>query len=54
MMGFGVVRTAPNYWHFAGLYPTQDEAEARAAKLGQEYEVHYGQHHVGTEYFSWK
>lgn len=54
LVGFGVVRSAPHYWHFAGLYATREEAEARAAELGEAYEVRYGRQPAGTQYFSWE
>ncbi len=48
--GWGVVRFAP--WHFAGLFPTSEPAEAKAAEMGQGYLVKYGDLRAGSEEFS--
>ncbi len=47
--GWGVVRNSP--WHFAGLYPTQEEAEAKAREMGAGYVVRLGEEQVGTGVF---
>jgi hypothetical protein len=49
--GWGVVRNSP--WHFAGIFETESEAKARAAELGEGYEVHYGDNREGTDDFIW-
>lgn len=51
LKGWGVVRNAP--WHFAGLYSTEQEAKQKAAELGAEYEVHYGENREGSDDFIW-
>lgn len=49
--GWGVVRNAP--WDFAGIFKSKDEAEAKAADMGEEYDVHYGENQEGTDNFIW-
>jgi hypothetical protein len=49
--GWGVVRCKP--WHFVGLFPTQELAEAKAKELGSTYEAINGEHQVGTSNFIW-
>jgi hypothetical protein len=51
LTGWGVVRNGP--WHFVGIYPTKEEAEAKAAAMGPEYEVHYGENREGSDDFLW-
>lgn len=53
LAGYGVVRVAPATWHFAGLFKTKQEAAAKAAELGDGYEVHYGEQQEGTDNFIW-
>jgi hypothetical protein len=47
--GWGVVRNSP--WHFAGLYPTKQEADAKAREMGSGYVVRLGEEQVGTGIF---
>jgi hypothetical protein len=47
--GWGVYRPAP--WHFAGIYPSKERAEAKAQELGPQYATSYGEHQVGTDNF---
>jgi hypothetical protein len=49
LIGWGVIRDAP--WHFAGLFPTRDEAQARADDLGEGYLVRYGERSEETDSF---
>jgi hypothetical protein len=49
--GYGVVRNAP--WHVAGIYGTEAEANFKAAELGLDYQVHYGENREGTDDFIW-
>ena len=49
LTGWGVVRDAP--WHFAGLFGTKEEAEAKAKQLGPEYEARHGDNREGTDDF---
>jgi hypothetical protein len=39
--GFGVIKKTP--WHLAGVFHTKTEAEKKAAELGPDYEVQYGE-----------
>jgi hypothetical protein len=41
LKGWGVVRTSP--WHFAGLYRTKQEADAKAQEMGAGYVVLFGE-----------
>lgn len=50
--GWGVVRVKP--WHFVGLLPTKELAQAKAAEMGAGYEVHHGEHREGSDAFTWK
>lgn len=47
--GWGVYRSAP--WHFAGIFDTQEKAQAEADRLGAGYVVKYGDNQVGTDNF---
>ena len=47
--GWGVSRAEP--YHFAGLYRTKPEADAKAAAMGPDYIVSYGAQEAGTENF---
>jgi len=49
LRGWGVIRPAP--YHFAGLYRTKSEADAKAVAMGPEYIVSYGAQEAGTENF---
>lgn len=49
LTGWGVVRSAP--WHFAGIFATKEEADAKANELGEEYEVAHGENREGTDDF---
>jgi hypothetical protein len=53
LVGYGVVRVAPSVWHFAGLFQSKTEADAKAADFGEGYEVHYGEQQEGTDNFVW-
>ena len=41
LKGWGVVRKSP--WHFAGLYSTKQEADAKAQEMGAGYVVLFGE-----------
>lgn len=47
--GWGVVRMEP--WHFAGLYLTEEAANAIQEKLGDDYKVADGSHRLGSDDF---
>lgn len=47
--GWGVVRSSP--WHLAGVYATEEVAEAKAKALGEGYEPRYGSHRLGSDDF---
>ena len=49
--GWGVVRNAP--WHFVGMYPTREAAEAKAREMGNDYVARYGINRSGTNNFIW-
>lgn len=49
LRGWGVIRAEP--YHFAGLYRTKPEADAKAAAMGPDYIVSYGAQEAGTENF---
>ncbi|QHP92015.1 hypothetical protein EXE55_14305 [Burkholderia glumae] len=49
VLGWGVIRRAP--WHFAGIYPSEDAANAVAAELGADYVSDYGSYRVGSDDF---
>jgi hypothetical protein len=49
--GWGVFRGDP--WHFDSIHDTQVEAQARAAELGEGYEVKFGQTRAGTDDFAY-
>ena len=49
LKGWGVVRKSP--WHFAGLYPTKQEADAKAQEMGAGYVVLFGEQLQGTDNF---
>jgi hypothetical protein len=49
LKGWGVVRNAP--WHFAGLYPTWQEADAKAREMGAGYAALFGEQQEGTDNF---
>ncbi|GAA0298208.1 hypothetical protein GCM10009087_05030 [Sphingomonas oligophenolica] len=49
LIGWGVVRESP--WHFVGLFPTQDEAQAKAREMGSGYIVRYGERSDETDSF---
>jgi hypothetical protein len=51
LKGWGVVREAP--WHFAGIFQSRKDAEARAAQLGANYVVRLGEQQEGTDNFVW-
>ncbi len=51
VLGWGVVRNNP--WHLAGVYTAKESAEAEALKLGNQYEIHYGSHRLGSDDFVW-
>jgi hypothetical protein len=51
LTGWGVVRGSP--WHFAGIFPTKDEADAKATEMGDGYEVHFGENREGSDDFIW-
>lgn len=47
--GFGVIRNGP--WHLAGMFLSEDQAKAKAAELGPDYEVRFGSNRYGTDDF---
>ena len=49
LIGWGVVRNSP--WHFAGLFPTEEQAKAKAREMGSEYIVAYGENRAGSDDF---
>jgi hypothetical protein len=49
LKGWGVLRKSP--WHFAGLYPTKQEADAKAQEMGAGYVVLFGEQLQGTDNF---
>lgn len=51
IFGWGVVRSRP--WHLAGVFETREEAEAKAAELGEGYAVHRGENRKGSDDFIW-
>ena len=51
LSGWGVARLEP--WHFVGLFPSQVEAEAKAAELGPGYVAKFGENEEGTDNFVW-
>jgi hypothetical protein len=51
LTGWGVVRNAP--WHFAGMFASKAEADAKAAEMGEGYEVYYGENREGSDDFIW-
>ena len=51
--GWGVVRVAPATWHFVGIYQSKADADLKAAELGPDYVVRFGQGHDGTDDFVW-
>jgi len=46
--GWAVLRNDPR--HVAGVYDTEQEANAKAAELGPEYEVRHGQIGDGSDF----
>jgi hypothetical protein len=51
LKGWGVIRENP--WHFAGLFPTREAAEAKAKELGPGYIARPGEQQEGTDNFVW-
>ena len=51
VMGWGVFRPWP--WHFAGLFPTSEEAVRKRDALGAHYFVRHGVRKLGTDRFFW-
>jgi hypothetical protein len=49
VLGWGVIRNSP--WDLAGVFPTSDAAQAKAADLSGEYKVSYGSHRLGPDDF---
>jgi hypothetical protein len=49
--GWGVVRSNP--WHFVGIFPTKEVAEAKVAEMGDGYGVKWGDNRKGTDDFLW-
>jgi hypothetical protein len=49
LIGWGVVREFP--WDFAGLFASQDDAQAKADALGEGYIVRYGERHEESNSF---
>ncbi|MCF5714303.1 hypothetical protein I9H06_16305 [Pseudomonas tremae] len=49
VMGWAVVKKMP--WIFIDIYATEEIAEAEAKSLGDEYQVQYGSHEIGTDSF---
>jgi hypothetical protein len=49
IVGWGVVRLDP--WDFDAIYPTREEAEAEAEKLGPDYRALWGENQEGTDNF---
>lgn len=49
--GWGVVRSEP--WHFVGIYPDKESAEAASKEAGPNYVVRYGDNQAGTDNFLW-
>jgi hypothetical protein len=47
--GFGVIKGNP--WHLAGVYQSKPEAVAKAAEMGEGYEVKWGENRKGTDDF---
>jgi hypothetical protein len=45
------VRLSP--WDFLGIFPTKEEAEAKARKAGAGYVVRYGENRAGSDDFVW-
>ena len=50
--GWGVMKSKP--WHLAGIFQTREEAEAKAAELGEGYAVRFGENLEGSGNFIWK
>jgi hypothetical protein len=51
LIGWGVFRPKP--WHFAGLFGSSRQAEAKARELGVGYTVRFGELLDGTDNFEW-
>lgn len=51
LTGWGIVRGNP--WHFVGIFPSEKDATAKAAELGEGYEVHWGDNREGSDDFVW-
>ena len=51
LIGWGVFRPKP--WHFAGLFGSSRQAEAKAQELGVDYIVRFGELQDGTDNFEW-
>lgn len=49
IVGWAVIRNSP--WDLAGMFPTQEEAEAELTKRGDSYEVRYGSRKLGSNDF---
>lgn len=47
--GWGVFRQEP--WHFVGVFPTKEAAEAKARDMGPGYIVAFGENREGTDDF---
>lgn len=50
LIGWGAVRETP--WHFAGLYASQEEAQAEANRMGDGYVARYGERQSITDTFA--
>lgn len=49
--GWAVVRGGGKPWHFVGMYEVEAEAKAKAAEMGPDYEVQWGDNRVGSDDF---
>ncbi|MFJ4390938.1 hypothetical protein [Pseudomonas soli] len=51
VLGWGVVRSNP--WSLLGVYPTKEQAQAEATRIGNGHIAAYGSHKPGTDEFVW-
>jgi hypothetical protein len=51
-VGWGVIALEP--WHLAGVFSSKEDAEDRAAEMGPDYLVRFGENLKGTDSFVWR
>lgn len=53
LTGWGVFRGGEKPWHFVGMFASKEDAQAKAAEMGPDYEVQWGDNQEGTDNFLW-